>query len=739
MESESGREVIQPVTAEDETLKRNTDCVYFLASPLTCKKGSECEYRHSEGARMNPRDCWYWLNGNCLNLKCSFRHPPLDSLFATSMPTSGPAAPPQNAASTRVPAARAPASNMNKQNVPCYYFQWGQCLKGERCSFMHGPQTSTSSVSQQVATSPTCITEPPQTNKKGLEQNIPTQHIVAELNKPKMAVETPPATAKVVTRSVNAPNNEPLENKILPPYSFNDEAPVLSHTNISASKGYSLTKSSSHQMQPVEEQPENSRETDEFLPEYSPGFDVLVENDVKDPDYFHNEDNFSRMSAHDGQNLEPDDDYGYHHSDYELLTKSERDPCNGAGKHENYDGPHGRYGWEPKMPSRIMEKPSSERRVLDSDRKHDDMDVSDLRHRLLKQRRFASSRSTEGRDGHGERYRRDDGYAEDRGYGRNLQNHRQFPLENSVSNRLQGRIAFPGRSSADTVSKFHAEKERGRRLRGRLSPTGQMNYQERRNPERLRQQPSEDFSKDARSIRNKPTKRDDTNSLDFAGPKSLAELKGTRITGSSPGQSIRSTITDAKLNKEKSLKVEGLQESEDSPSFEGPKPLSAILKRKRESANMDTEIAVHQYENDKGAGGSATKNPVMETTINVQPEHPIETGEGGHQKINNHETREHRAAEEDDVEEEEGMIPPDDQQTYDGPSPTKADEVENEDGLDLENVEDEELVDYEQKDEEFEYEASELKAQDGEATIRDDEDELDDEDDFAQKVSFMLS
>lgn len=25
-------------SAEEEALKRNTDCVYFLASPLTCKK-----------------------------------------------------------------------------------------------------------------------------------------------------------------------------------------------------------------------------------------------------------------------------------------------------------------------------------------------------------------------------------------------------------------------------------------------------------------------------------------------------------------------------------------------------------------------------------------------------------------------------------------------------------------------------------------------------------------------------
>ncbi|KAJ4847117.1 hypothetical protein Tsubulata_050797 [Turnera subulata] len=51
-------------SADEEALKRNTDCVYFLASPLTCKKGSECEYRHSEYARVNPRDCYFWLNAS---------------------------------------------------------------------------------------------------------------------------------------------------------------------------------------------------------------------------------------------------------------------------------------------------------------------------------------------------------------------------------------------------------------------------------------------------------------------------------------------------------------------------------------------------------------------------------------------------------------------------------------------------------------------------------------------------
>lgn len=38
MESNGGAEAIRPSTAVEEALKRNTDCVYFLASPLTCKK-----------------------------------------------------------------------------------------------------------------------------------------------------------------------------------------------------------------------------------------------------------------------------------------------------------------------------------------------------------------------------------------------------------------------------------------------------------------------------------------------------------------------------------------------------------------------------------------------------------------------------------------------------------------------------------------------------------------------------
>ncbi|XP_024528429.1 zinc finger CCCH domain-containing protein 32-like [Selaginella moellendorffii] len=113
--------------------KKNTDCVYFLASPLTCKKGMQCEFRHSEVARLNPRDCWYWLSGNCLNPDCPFRHPPLD-----------------------VSEEENPSSN---SRVPCYFYSQGYCAKGDQCPFMHGfarrsQQVQTLAQQQQTPSQP---------------------------------------------------------------------------------------------------------------------------------------------------------------------------------------------------------------------------------------------------------------------------------------------------------------------------------------------------------------------------------------------------------------------------------------------------------------------------------------------------------------------------------------------------------------------------------------------------------
>ncbi|XP_018678977.2 zinc finger CCCH domain-containing protein 32 isoform X1 [Musa acuminata AAA Group] len=721
MESDGGRESIRPATAEEEAVKGSTDCVYFLASPLTCKKfsiiqGSECEYRHSEGARINPRDCWYWLNGNCLNPKCSFRHPPLDSWFAKPMPTSGPLQPPPTAVSTQIPDARAPPNNASKKSAPCYYFQRGQCLKGERCPYTHGTYAVSSYASQKVAKASTCLVEPPQIIKEDTQQNITMQQNVTEfsVDKRKMAIEMPvemPPKAKLVTKA-EKPDGDSSENKLFLPYSLDDGLPKLPQNYVAISSGYSLSKPWSHQMEPSDGQTENNKDTDEFLREYSPGFDVLVEDDIKDPDYFHNEDNFRMASNHGGQNLEAEDDYDYHHYNYQSMTNFERDQCNGIEKYDSYKQTGGTYSWDPKVSDRILDKPSSlKRRVLDKETKLDQMDDLDLRHRLLKQR-CHGSRSMDSRDDHGEHYCRDDHCAE-RGYGHHSRDQRQFPLENSIGTRLQGRITFPGR----------LEKERSRRPRGRQSPTERMNHQ-RTHPERIRQQFSEDFSKGT-SIRNKPTRRDDMNSLDFASPKSLAELKGAKINGNSNEQSIRSSSPNTKMNRMLSEKVEVLQESENSLSFEGPKPLSVILKRKRESAYTNSGISLSQYENNQGGGESATRDYVPAAVTILQSVPSSEAGKEATFMNGNHEVDKLRAVD------EEGLILKDDGKTNDAPSSTIADAVEIGDGMDLENVEDEEL--------ENSYEAGKFKAEDAEKTCQVDDDELDDEDDFARKVSVMLS
>ncbi|XP_062077994.1 zinc finger CCCH domain-containing protein 34-like [Humulus lupulus] len=117
---------------DEELLKRFTDCVYFLASPLTCKKGIDCEYRHSEIARLNPRDCWYWLAGSCLNPICAFRHPPLDGLTAATS-ESAPCIEP-----------------VSKTNVPCYFYFNGYCNKVDKCPFLHSLEADVPPVENSV-------------------------------------------------------------------------------------------------------------------------------------------------------------------------------------------------------------------------------------------------------------------------------------------------------------------------------------------------------------------------------------------------------------------------------------------------------------------------------------------------------------------------------------------------------------------------------------------------------------
>ncbi|XP_074576530.1 zinc finger CCCH domain-containing protein 32-like [Curcuma longa] len=715
MESDGGREGIRPATAEEEALKRNTDCVYFLASPLTCKKGSECDYRHSEGARINPRDCWYWLNGNCLNPKCSFRHPPLDSLFVSPRPNSAPVqAPNRSAAPTFTPAVPSP-QNGNKQNAPCYYFQRGQCLKGERCLFMHGPQPSVDFVLQHAAKA-TLSAEPRQINEKSAQKKIITQQNVAELNLEKTKaraigpVGVSSVAAKITTQAENAPKQESFKNKIkLPPQSFDDEHPALPQNGKPINSVHFQSLRWGHQVQSTDEENEDGKDGNELVREHSPGFDVLVEDDIEEPDYYHGEDTFKRVVAHSGQNVDPEDEYEYHRGDYEPMSKLIRDRHNGFGEYDSYEQPHGRYGVESNS-FRILDRPPSlERQVLDRETKSDAMEGSDLRFQLIKRRRFDALKSSSNRGGPSEHYGREEQYA---GRHRHLHTHddENYPKK-SISSRLRGRITFPGGPSSDAASNLLLEKERGRRLRGRLSPINRMNSQ-LRHPERLRQQPSEDFIKDERIRRNKAILRDGTNSLDFASPMSLVELKGTKANENF--HEIRTTDSNLTLNKVNSgEEAKGTHEPKNALSFEGPKPLSVILKRKRELANAESEDSIDRGANSQGGGDSPNE---------IDPQ--LEATKEANYIINKNEAEE--------------VIPEEDELAYHGP-------METEDGMILgsieeevlENAEEEGLENFNKQDDGFDYESEEYRAHENEKAFSSDDD-LDD-DDFATKVSAMLS
>jgi len=81
--------------------KKLTDCYWFLQDQ--CKKGESCEYRHSQGAHDNPTTCKFWLQNQCTDKDCKFRHP------------SG-------------------------VKAPCVFFAQGKCLRGDACPYLHaGP------------------------------------------------------------------------------------------------------------------------------------------------------------------------------------------------------------------------------------------------------------------------------------------------------------------------------------------------------------------------------------------------------------------------------------------------------------------------------------------------------------------------------------------------------------------------------------------------------------------------
>ncbi|CAI9768459.1 unnamed protein product [Fraxinus pennsylvanica] len=547
-------------SAEEEALKRNTDCVYFLASPLTCKKGSECDYRHSDIARVNPRDCWFWLHSNCLNPKCGFRHPPLDGLLGTQAQTSAlSAVPPSQSAST--PAPLVPNAS-GKQGVPCIFFQKGYCLKGDWCQFLHVPN-SVSNKNTQVPGMSTAESASFKNTFGGPEKCTEEKKVPSKTVE--KLVELPLHT-KPAVKVEPAPARNEFGKKTLMTSEMNEEFSVYRPASISPANN---EKQSSRticvqQSHPVDEHGSmNSKDAEEFSREPSPGFDVLVDDELRDSDYYPVEDQYGMTGDHEGRN---EYDIG-HSADYNSMVDVDRDIYRDPRGYDSYDRIQGQYAWE-------QHRASSERMSGGSayqKRRHsrvngpDLINETDLRNHLSKHRRSNGLRSAISHE-----YARD--RHDDQGYKVSTREAQYLPpRESSFSSRLRGRIKLPGRSSSPLDGRdLHVDREiirgtdHGRSSSGR---TQQSSHHGRR--DRIKGKEEDDFNVGGKNNRGGNLRREmkGENITDFAGPKSLAELK-SRKNGE--------TSEQPSLGKRKHSMLDGYQQP-----FEGPKPLEEILKQKR--------------------------------------------------------------------------------------------------------------------------------------------------------------
>lgn len=674
-----------------------------------------------------------------------FYFQPLEGLLGTPGASAGSLVASQTAASMQMPAAHPTTGyNANKQSVPCFYFQKGLCLKGDRCPFMHGSQPIVSPAPQQTSKVSASVNEPRPTFKKatGVLEKCSSQPKMPQINI-MQSVEVSPIANHIIKGEI-PPNNEIAAKKTMSPTPLFDELPRSKQSNVPLTGGNAASRPRGHQVQLLEEHLQNGREAGEFLRESSPGFDVLVDDEHENADYFHHEDVYGRATGNGGRHLNAMNEFDYDHaSEHECLAKFDREPYNELHDNELYGRAHDQYGWEhhKAVSERILERPSMiERRRLRED-SPDEIDRSDLRHRLLKQRKIYVSRSASSPNRLIEISRRDNRYGEEQRYrGHPQKDQRYLPPENSNSmgNRLLGRIMLSGRSSPDQVNDMRSDREmdRGRNW-GRSSPSGPMSYHQGRHHDRIRRT-HENFTPEVRTFKGQPIKRDEIDPVNFAGPKSLAELKGAKVSDSSEERSTKNNSAAASKNQPvgepktmKSGKVMGQPEA--SLSFEGPKPLSEILKRKREGASGNGTVYSDGEDSDRRGvhqmgsyGTAATDTP----TIPVL----------GSKNVAGFNADAVDTLEEHDNNDEDGLV----RTEHDGPAlAEKGDALEMDDGVMIDTMEDQELEAYDQRDRESDYETVEggdFKTEDEnqepeEEYLEDDEDG----DDFSRRIGAMFS
>eukprot|EP00850_Spirogloea_muscicola_P003614 SM000014S00402 [mRNA] locus=s14:1179881:1186731:- [translate_table: standard] len=275
---------------EEASRRARTDCVYYLASPASCKKGAECEFRHSDAARANPRDCVFWLSDCCARLDCPFRHPPLDGRL--------------------VPTA------LEADNARCFYFAQGFCFKGDRCPYLHAAEKHAAPSPAGGAAASTGSSKSGGAGAGGANAQQPS---------------SPPQSASVTPKFKNVYRRPP---GLAPPVAPGTARPAV----IPASKlvGRLQTRSG------IEETQGHS-EGDDFDQEE---FDVLVDDDAGEPGVR------THYAEVYGDGYFEDDDYGAYQLSQKRRRRSVRDRLggyymNGAGQLNGFTaGEYGEAGLE---------------------------------------------------------------------------------------------------------------------------------------------------------------------------------------------------------------------------------------------------------------------------------------------------------------------------------------------------------------------------------------------------------
>ncbi|KAL9241722.1 hypothetical protein vseg_015798 [Gypsophila vaccaria] len=680
------------MVSKDDLWKRCTDCVYFLASPLTCKKGSECEYRHSETARKNPKECWYWLNATCtMHANCVYRHPPLDVLVpppnAGNYAGPSPSVPPSGQPFTSTP------QNAAKQAVPCVFFQGGGCAKGYRCPYLHGPIPQANTKIQPVQAT-TAAKEAPMFKKSfaGPEKdsqpkmNTFIRNAAPEVEKPRL-VEGASTVKHYPPRGVIDETSN-FRQTIAPP----------------AGNGNFRSRAAPHRASSVDDQNHhNGRDVDDSLRESSPGFDVLVDTKLEEDEYYHDEDQYVRMRGHEGRRSGELDRERY--VDYDSMADIDHDVYHGKRGYDEYDGLRDKYAREQRGVS-SERPPVHDRRGPYKPESADFMqNSSDLRHRLSKQQRGTGLRSVVSPD------YKPDHQSKDLEYRNSRRDTRRSPTRvNSIGSRLRGRINLPRRSPPLSDRNTYRERDNRERNLGRFSPSRpRLSSIRGRLRDRLGGRVQED-SYESRSVRSQG--RDDFSTRDngdaFVAPKRLSELRGNKhidnmnqqLTGrqSVPGGKLRDTVLGG------SPRIEG------DISFDGPKPLSEILKRKRKAAVNcdDTKVENGAHLTSNTANNSEdTEKPIAvssapeQTPSGVQENNEppiIEADDVEEAKISNKKVK---------LSEDESSLPDEQhpETEEDGLSGGNGEEAEVEEGFDQGDVEEVEVdEEFDQGDREYVYE-----------------------------------